>query len=106
MDSVDTGTISYINTVGLRVPDGVPGRVTSDGKTFAVFHGHEPGFDRAIDTLNVDYILHGHTHVASSHSRGRTRIINPGALHRTRRPSVATLDTMTGTVTFHDIRDT
>lgn len=106
MDTVDAGTVAYANTVGLRAPDGVPARVTLDGRTFAVFHGHEPGFDQAVDTLDVDYILHGHTHVARNQSRGRRRIINPGAIHRARRPSVATLDTVTGEVAFYDIRGT
>ena len=54
--------------------------------------------------LDVDYILHGHTHVARDDRRSRTRIINPGALRHARRKTVATLDTSSGKLTLHDIR--
>ena len=103
-DFPEDGLLAYLDTVGLAVPNDVPSRLTLDAKTFAVFHGHERGFDRALASLNVDYILHGHSHIARDDRRGRTRIINPGALHRARRRSVATLDTDTDTLIFHDIR--
>jgi predicted phosphodiesterase len=35
------GLLSYLHSVKIGVPDGA--RVTLDGKSFAVFHGHEPG---------------------------------------------------------------
>ncbi len=101
MDYPDDGIMAYLDAVGITVPDGVPTRLKLDGKTFAVFHGHEPGFRQALAALDVDYILHGHTHVARDERRGHTRIINPGALYRTRRKTVATLDTTTSDVTFH-----
>ncbi len=103
MDVPDGGLAAYLQTVGIRPPDGVPVRLTLDGKTFAVFHGHERGFNRAIDTLDVDYILHGHTHIARDTRRKRTRIINPGALYRARRRTVATLDTDADQLTFYEI---
>ena len=97
------GLLSYLHEVDLPAPNGAPARIDLDGKRFAVFHGHEPGFDAAIGTLDVDYILHGHSHVARDETiRGR-RIINPGALHRARRKSVATLDTATDELTFHEL---
>ncbi len=103
MDFPDSGLVAYLQTVGIHPPDEIPVRLTLDGKTFAVFHGHEHGFDHAVDTLDVDYILHGHTHVPRDIRCGRTRIINPGALHRARRKTVATLDTETEELTFHEI---
>ncbi len=103
MDVPDSALAAYLNTVGIRPPDGVPLRLTFDGKTFAVFHGHEPGFNRALATLAVDYILHGHTHVTRDEFRQQTRIINPGALHRARRKTVATLNTATGELVFRTI---
>ncbi len=104
MDSPDDDdAAAYLDTVGLAPPNGVPARITLDGKTFAVFHGHEPGFGRALASLDVDYLLHGHTHLARDERRGRTRIINPGALHRARRKTVATLDTTGDKLIFHDV---
>ncbi len=103
MDDLDSGLIAYLQTVGIHPPDEIPVRLTLDGKTFAVFHGHEHGFERAIDTLDVDYILHGHTHVPRDIRRQRARIVNPGALHRARRKTVATLNTETEALTFHEI---
>lgn len=101
MDLPDSGLLAYLRTVGIQPPTAVPSRLSLDDKTFAVFHGHEHGFHRAISTLDVDYILHGHTHVARDDRRGRTRIINPGALHRARRKTVATLDTTEDELAFH-----
>ena len=97
------GLLSYLHSVKIGVPDGAPARLTLDGKSFAVFHGHEPDFEFAADRLEVDYILHGHTHEQRDDRTPRTRIINPGALHRTKRKTVATLDTATDTLIFHDI---
>lgn len=103
MDRPDSGLLAYLQTVGIRAPDGVPTTLTLDGKSFAVFHGHERGFKSALDRLDVDYVLHGHTHRPRDDRRGRKRIINPGAFCRTRRKSVATLDTATDELTFHNV---
>lgn len=101
MDFPDDGLLAYLDTVGLAIPNGVPARLSLEGKTFAVFHGHEPGFGQATASLDVDYLLHGHTHVARDERRGQTRIINPGALHRVRRRTVATLDLDADKLLFH-----
>lgn len=102
-DYPEEGLLAYLDTVGIGVPDRVPVRLTLDGKTFAVFHGHERGFDSAIASLDVDYILHGHSHIPHHDLRGKTHIVNPGALHRTRQKTVATLDTAMDKLTFHNI---
>ena len=104
MDLPDSGLFAYLRTVGIQPPNAVPVRLSLDGKAFAVFHGHEHDFNRAISMLDVDYILHGHTHVARDDRCGYTRIINPGALRHARRKTVATLDTSSGKLTLHDIR--
>lgn len=103
MDDADSGVLAYLKSVGLRPPGKVPVRVTLDGKRFAVFHGHERGLDRAIESLDVDFILHGHTHLRRDERLDGKRVINPGALYRARRKTVATLDTATEMLTFHDI---
>jgi putative phosphoesterase len=97
----------YLATVELPPPpDPPPLRLQLDGKLFLVFHGHEPGFAEAVDSGEADYILHGHTHAPRDERVGRTRIINPGALCRAAQKTVATLDTVTDTLRFHDIGGT
>ena len=104
MDFPDGPMIEYLCTVGLAAPVEPPLRLQLDGKTLAVFHGHEPDFTVAMKELDVDYLLHGHTHVARDERLNGKRVINPGALFRTPRKTVATLDTDTDTLTFHDLK--
>ena len=67
--------------------------LTFDGKRFAVFHGDDTrARQRLLASGQYDYLLQGHTHVPEDHRVGRTRIINPGALHRAREKTVALLD--------------
>lgn len=101
MDDADQSVRSYLDSVGLAPPAKPPLRLELDGKAILVFHGHERGFKRAIQTGEVDYVFHGHTHVARDERVGRVRMINPGALHRAAPKTIATLDTVTDTVTFY-----
>ncbi len=103
-DFPEDGLLTYALSLGLPIPQEVPVRLDLDGMRFAVFHGHEPGFNAAIQRLEVDYVLHGHTHVACDEKYNGKRVINPGALHRAARKTVATLDTKTDQLTFHEIR--
>ena len=103
MDSPDGGLLAYLETVGIAAPSKAPVRLELDGKTFAVFHGHERSFNRAVRTLEVDYILHGHTHIPRDEWVKGKRIINPGAVHHVRRKTVATLDTAGDELTFHGV---
>lgn len=102
-DCPSNGLMAYLQTVGLSPPGEAPARVTLGGKQFAIFHGHESGFDEAIRCLDVDYLLHGHSHLARDDRRGSTRIINPGALYRARPTTVATLDTSNDRLRFHEV---
>ena len=80
------------------------GELTFDGKTIAVTHGDEARTLREIrSSERFDYLLTGHTHFADDHREGRLRWINPGALHRTSRKTVATLDLKTDLLTFHEV---
>ena len=103
MDLVNGGVRSYLNSVGLPPPSRPPLQLELDGKILWVFHGHERGFHKAVRAGEADYILHGHTHLARDERVGRTRVINPGALHRARPKTVATLDLTTDTLHFHEI---
>jgi putative phosphoesterase len=71
-----------------------------DGQRIAVMHGDDFRRLRAvIESGTYDLVFTGHTHVAEDTREGRTRIINPGALHRARQPACAVLDLTTGTLT-------
>lgn len=94
----------YLEGAGISRPVEIPTQITLDGKRIAVFHGHERGFEASPFALEVDCILHGHTHVARDESINGVRMINPGALFRARNKSVATLDTATDELIFHEIR--
>ena len=74
-----------------------------DGQRIAVFHGHEPGFRQAVEAEEVDYLIFGHSHEPGEARQGRTRVINPGALHRASVHSVALLDLETDELKFIDI---
>jgi len=102
-DDPDNALDVYLKTVGLPVPAKVPVIVELGGKRFAVFHGHERSFRNAPYTMEVDYILHGHTHQPRDQRQNGTRIINPGALCRANPRTVATLETETDELTFHEI---
>ena len=96
---------AYVRSLGLVVPMEVPLRLELAGRTIAVFHGHEPQFDRLFELAGAgeialleellsgaDYVLFGHWHRAFDERFGSARLINPGALYRVRTRSVATLD--------------
>ena len=80
----------YARNLGIAV-HGEAGEVTVDGKRIAFTHGHEPAPMRAAVAGGADYLLHGHTHEIRDDRTAGTRIINPGALHRAGRFTVATL---------------
>ncbi|MFH0982377.1 MAG: YfcE family phosphodiesterase [Planctomycetota bacterium] len=101
MDAWRPGLRGYLETVGLPAPPKPPLRLELDGKVFLVFHGHEAGFREALRAGEADYVLHGHTHAARDERVGRVRVINPGALHRARPKTVATLDITADAVTFY-----
>ena len=64
------------------------------GKRIAVMHGDDYKLkQRVLAAQEHDYLFQGHTHVRTDERIGRTRLINPGALHRAAVKTVATLDT-------------
>src|SRR5687768_17087562 len=71
------------------------------GKRIALLHGDDDRLKRRLlDAQQHDYQLQGHTHVPQDDRVGRTRVINPGALHRAKVKTVALLDTDADTVSF------
>jgi len=69
------------------------GDLTFDGKRIALLHGHDGTMmNKLLHADKYDYVIHGHTHVRNDQRVGRTRVINPGAIHRARVKSVALLE--------------
>ena len=93
----------YAKELGIQCL-GASGELELGGKKFMVMHGDDSRLmRRVIDQQLHDYLLFGHTHIAADRREGRLRLINPGALHRTRQKSVAILDTRTDQLTFINV---
>lgn len=76
------------------------GMVELGGKSVGVAHGHMRYDLRCVLQGRPHYLLSGHSHIASDHLEGSVRRINPGALHRADRYSVALLDLETDELRF------
>jgi putative phosphoesterase len=64
------------------------------GKKIAVTHGDSAKLIRnaMAEDAGYDYLFLGHTHIPANDRVGRLRIVNPGALHRAARKTVALVD--------------
>ncbi|MCS7034497.1 MAG: YfcE family phosphodiesterase [Phycisphaerae bacterium] len=82
----------YAQSISVNVHDPVA-RLTLAGRHLLVTHGDDPRLiESAVRDRSADYILFGHSHIPSDQRRNGVRLINPGALHRARPKTVATLD--------------
>lgn len=80
---------------------GAFGELELDGKAIAIAHGDDSrSVRRVLDGQKHDYLFVGHSHVKADQRFGRVRVINPGALHRAREKTVATLDTTSDLLRF------
>ena len=96
------GLTRHAEVMDVRV-DHPQGRLEVDDKTIAFTHGHIGHImDKALED-GVDYLLHGHSHEIRDEHIGSTRIINPGALFRASRYTVAILDPGLDALEFIDI---
>lgn len=76
------------------------------GKKLAWTHGDDLQLLRNLENADAfDFVFHGHTHQAKDQQVRRTRVINPGALHRARPKSFIFLDLKTGEVERVTIAD-
>lgn len=74
------------------------------GRSFFVNHGTRLStIEEAANSQQYDYVLHGHTHERRNELRGKTRIINPGALFSAESYSIAFLEPESGAVEFVEI---
>ncbi len=71
---------------------GRSGEITLAGKKIAVTHGDLATEVRRLAALQPDYLFFGHSHFPADDREGRTRYINPGALHRASAYTFALLD--------------
>lgn len=76
------------------------GTVEFAGKRVGVVHGHMRSDVRRVSADEPDYLLSGHSHIASDEVAGGVRRINPGALHRAEVFTVAVLDVESGALEF------
>jgi putative phosphoesterase len=73
------------------------GHLELEGVLIAFLHGDDAGLLDDLERSGAyDYLFHGHTHVRADRQSGRTRVINPGALHRARPKTFAVLELATG----------
>jgi putative phosphoesterase len=79
------------------------GTLESPGVKLTFTHGDRDDLMNAALDARVTYLCHGHTHAADRHVVGATTVINPGALFRAPRYTVAVLDTDDASVTFHEV---
>jgi uncharacterized protein len=69
------------------------GTLEIEGRNVAFLHGDDVQLlHHTIHSGQWDLVCHGHTHTFSSMMEGRTLVLNPGAIGRTGRPSLAVVD--------------
>jgi putative phosphoesterase len=73
------------------------GRLEISGANIAWLHGDDHALMREVENSEqFDYLFYGHTHVAAERRVQKTRVINPGALHRVRQKTFLILDVDSG----------
>jgi hypothetical protein len=86
---------------------GEMGELTLDGQEVAVYHGTSGAIvDALVECGTYDYVFHGHTHEAGTEAYEGTVRVNPGGIAIPPAPepfSVATLDTESEALTFHEL---
>lgn len=74
------------------------------GLSLGFIHGDDGrALHDLIQSEAFDFVFHGHTHAVRDEQIGRTRVINPGALHRARTKTFALLDVEKKSVEWIDV---
>jgi|TARA_B100000959_G_C14962387_1_gene616310 hypothetical protein len=98
-----TRLLDYAIALGLDVQHPA-GTLHVDGIAIAFLHGHDmQQYRKFIEDGKIDIIAHGHSHEIRDEVVENTRCINPGALHRAPRYTVAVLDTIKMSLVFHEL---
>jgi len=73
------------------------GHLELAGKNIAFVHGDDARMLHDLEHADAfDFVFYGHSHIAREHRTGRTRVINPGALHRANPKTFLVLDLDSG----------
>jgi len=88
--------------LGITVHRGL-GRIEAGGKSALFLHGHEKDVFGSALSEAPDYLFHGHTHQTRNDLVNRTRVINPGALFRAAKYTVAIVDLQSDRVEFIEV---
>ncbi|MSQ95243.1 MAG: YfcE family phosphodiesterase [Gemmataceae bacterium] len=93
----DRGELSRASTDIGATMHGAWGHLELGGKALAFTHGDDRQLLADLENANaLDFLFHGHTHIAKEHRTGKTRVINPGALQRVARRTFLVLDLPSG----------
>ena len=104
-DSERTSIRQAVHGVGAALYEPL-GQLELGGVKIAWLHGDDKRLMRQVEEGGeLDYLFYGHTHVADERKSGRTRVINPGALHRARPKTLLILDVETGETTTVTVGD-
>ncbi|WP_459555718.1 metallophosphoesterase family protein [Lacunimicrobium album] len=69
------------------------GDLTIANRRIGLIHSHDPIKFRAVKSSGeYDLVCYGHTHATETHHEGRTLVLNPGALYRVNRHTIAIVD--------------
>jgi putative phosphoesterase len=72
---------------------GMFGDLEFEGLRVALLHSHERRrFRETIDSGDYQLVCYGHTHIAAIDKRGKTTVLNPGAIYRAEPHSLAIVD--------------
>jgi putative phosphoesterase len=90
--SLVAGLTAAIEKAGLTC-DGRFGSFELAGKKIALLHGDDgPLLDQTIKAGQHHLVCHGHTHVTRLERVGPTLVLNPGALYRAAKHTIATVE--------------
>lgn len=93
---------SYATALDLR-PHHPTARFRMGGRRIIATHGDRDSEVRAAFEARPDYLLHGHTHAIRDETIEGVRVLNPGAMHRARVHTVATLEPASGRFTTFEV---
>lgn len=92
----------------IAIPDqschGAFGSIDVEGERIAFLHGHDHRrLQETIASQEFRLVCYGHTHEAEHHFEGETLVLNPGALYRANRHTIAVVEFPSLTVTSVEI---
>lgn len=84
---------------------GYSGIVELGDRKIGMAHGDRPALLQQIAYEQPDYVLFGHSHLATDFQQGKSRFINPGALHRAPKWTFVTLDLANDKLKWHELKE-